>query len=407
MLSAKFDLDTAFGNDADQDDYAQRQLHPKNRNGPLAKFHEDDPRRVAGDLLEDIAPDEPGMQPDQLRLIIVTLARYSWRGWSQIAVLPFVAGLGFKEGVEFHDEVAPLRDTLKEADRLLGCGCGIKAVIFALICKPVWPGGRQSAASLKHAVLVIKTSAGCFFVDDNGDHEAACNYFPWDPRGTHGPVRRLGQLPSGPFKPGHSTSLDALMDPAGLATRRLCAKYVAKAVAMLVLMREDEVLGMIEGPKGDSAKFYNRVHEPIFEELWTNLWSTLRCLPCSLFRVPSPAISSSLFMCRLTSVQMEAVTLYPNNVVAVCKMWGSDGKMTIRWTAPGNVKHVPAAAAKGNPLQMRVKWQGLSGGKTQWQSETFAGGDKMGGVKILLATGTGEVTPSVARTRVGMRSSLH
>ena len=197
------------------------------------------------------------------------------------------------------------------------------------------------------------------------------------------------------------------MGPAGLATRRLCAVYVAKAVAMLVLMREDEVLGMIEGPKGDSAKFHNRVHEPIFEELWTNLWSTLRCLPCSLFRVPSPAISSSLFMCRLTSMQMEAVTLHPNNVVAVCKMWGSDGKMTIRWTAAGDVKHVTAAAAKGNPLQVSVKWQELSGGKTQWQSATFSGGDKMGGVKILLATGTGEVTPSVARTRVGMRSSLH
>ena len=192
------------------------------------------------------------------------------------------------------------------------------------------------------------------------------------------------------------------MGPAGLATRRLCAVYVAKAVAMLVLMREDEVVGMIEGPKGDSVKFYNSVHEPIFEELWTNLWSTLRCLPCSLFRVPSPAISSSLFMCRLTSKQMKAVTLHPNNVVAVCKMGGSDGKMTIRWTAEGDVKHVSEAAANGNSLQVSVRWQELSGAKTPWQNVTLSGG-----VKIIVATDNSEVTPSVARTRVGMRSSLH
>ena len=198
MLSAEFNQDIAlFGNAAAKDALAREQLHPNDRDGELATFYEDDPDRVGGTLLEGTAPDEFGMHPDQLRLYIVTLARYSWNGWRQIIVLPFLAGLGFKEGAEFYDEVAPLRDTLKEADRLLGCGCGVKAVIFALICKPVWPGGRQSAESLKHAVLVIKTSAGCFFVDDNGDHEkAACDYLPY--RGTRVRTARCGGLDNSP-----------------------------------------------------------------------------------------------------------------------------------------------------------------------------------------------------------------
>ena len=380
MLTPTFDEVAAlFGSDEVKDHYFRHFLHANDQDGALGTFCEDDPDDLGEDIFDGITPDEYGPQADTLRQTMVTLARQGvqkWRGGSCV-LLPWVAGESSR--LRFAEEMAPLGHTLKEADRLLRSGSGVNIVIFSLICKPVFPSGIQSpdTQTLMHAVLVLRTRTDCFFVDDNGDYtKSKCNYYPWNPC-THGKVRRLGQ-PHNTFEEGFSTALDVLMASAGCATKRLCQAYVARAASMIVQdLDEGEVEKMLRGPNGDRVMYCNRVHSPIFDEVQCELWSTLRSLPCSLFHVPSFTISSSLLICRLAAKQLTAVQLHKENVVAVRKETASDGTITIRTTAPGDVMPCPSSEVAGNRLQVKVRWSTSNGRKGPWKTVKLSDGTKI------------------------------
>ena len=62
------------------------------------------------------------------------------------------------------------------------------------------------------------------------------------------------------------------MDPAGFVKRKLCIGFVIKASALLVQMKEEDVLDMLVE---DSKIFYNQVHEKIFDSFWSEMFSSV------------------------------------------------------------------------------------------------------------------------------------
>ena len=85
-------------------------------------------------------------------------------------------------------------------------------------------------------------------------------------------------------------------------------------------------------------------------------------------------MSQSLLMCRLAAMQLEAVSLNPSRVVAVRKETASDGTISIRTTAPGDVRLITTGA-----LEVSVRWQNpqKKSGKDIWKTSKFSEGTKI------------------------------